>query len=178
MKKFFERNERLLRFYCVVGRVIGWLMLIGGVLWFSVLVINGVGKGSIEDSSELLSAELLLFMISAMLFGFLLPGLVALGVTQLITYFYEPQAKPGLIIRRADKILYAYGVFLVIRAYYAYWWVVHVKFMEPTSELGISNLLFAQPFILPTIAKVLILIGAGLILRRLLPVIEESKTLV
>ena len=153
-------------------------MLIGGVLWFAMLVVNGVGEGRVEDSADLLSAELLLFMISAMLFDFLLPGLVALGVTQLITYFYQPQAKPGLIIRRADKILYAYGLFLVIRAYCSYWWVVQVKFIKPTSELGISDLLFAQPFILPTVAKVLILIGTGLLLRRLLPVIEESKTLV
>jgi len=143
------------------------------------MVINDVGKSiSYEGSQEFLDAELILFLISAMIFDFLLPGLVALGVTQLIKYFYEPQAKPGLIIRRADIILYAYGIFLVIKAYYTYWWVVQVKFIEPTSELGISNLLLAQPFILPTIAKVLILVGTGLLLHRLLPVIEESKTLV
>lgn len=49
---------------------------------------------------------------------------------------------------------------------------------QAVRESTTAHRLLAQPFILPTVAKVLILIGTGLILRRLLPVIEESKTLV
>ncbi|MBN2270387.1 MAG: hypothetical protein JXN61_07230 [Sedimentisphaerales bacterium] len=123
MKEFLRENRRLLEFYCVAGRIIGWLLIIGGVVWFGAMVASGVGKG-IEYSTGLLTAELLLFMISAMLFDFMLPGVVALGVTELITYFYQPQAKPGFIISRAHKILYAYAFFLVIRTWCGYWWVV------------------------------------------------------
>jgi hypothetical protein len=35
-----------------------------------------------------------------------------------------------------------------------------------------------QPLLVTTLAKILLLIGIGMILHRLLPVIEESKTLV
>jgi hypothetical protein len=46
------------------------------------------------------------------------------------------------------------------------------------STLKPGHFIFIKPLIVPLATKVLILVGLGQILRRILPVIEESKTLV
>jgi hypothetical protein len=111
-----------------------------------------------------------------MLFDFMLPGLIALGVMQFIRYVFEDTDKPGCILRNADRLFYMYAVFLALKSYFKYLffteWYAEAISLEP------SRLLFIQPFLLPTVAKILILVGLGQILRRLLTVIEESKTLV
>jgi len=55
---------------------------------------------------------------------------------------------------------------------------LHAKFPEITASSESAYILLVQPLLVPTVAKVLLLIGVGMILHRLLPVIEESKTLV
>jgi len=170
MNEFIKQNRRLLKFYCTVALIIGWLLIAGGFLWFiptlKSLNINDLYKG----------ADAILYAVSALLFDFLLPGLIALGVVQFIRYLYEDTNKPGRILRYAHWFFYIYAVFLIVKTYLQYFW--NSTWYAEVIESEISRLLFIQPFLLPTVAKVLILVGLGQILRRLLPVIEESKTLV
>jgi hypothetical protein len=77
-----------------------------------------------------------------------------------------------------DKLCYIYAIFLVLRAFALNYWLVHVKFPEIVGSSESARILLVQPLLGPTLAKVLLLIGVGMILHRLLPVIEESKTLV
>jgi hypothetical protein len=60
--------------------------------------------------------------------------------------------------------------------YLRYFW--NITWYAEVIESETSRLLFIQPFLLPTVAKVLILVGLGQIIHRIIPVIEESKTLV
>jgi hypothetical protein len=121
-------------------------------------------------------ADAILYVVSALLFDFFLPGLIALGVMQFIRYLFEETNKPGCILRAADWLFYMYAVFLIAGKYFQYSWnsIWYAEFIESET----SRLLFIQPFLLPTVAKVLILVGLGQIIRRIVPVIEESKTLV
>ena len=170
MNEFIEKNRRLLRFFCFAAQIIGWMLLLGGAIWF-ILFASG-------QSRRIERPDAILYAISSMLFDFMLPGLIALGLTQLIKYLFEIDYKPGCILRNGDRIFYMYAVFLIVNAFLRHGWYVHVWYTEIIEESNFSRLLFMQPFILPTVAKIFILVGLAQILRRILPVIEESKSLV
>lgn len=169
MNEFIKKNRALLKLYCVVARVIGWLLIIGGFFWFPAIL-------SSIDTSIAVRPEGLLYVISSMLFDFVLPGLIALGVMQFIKYLFEDTAKPGWLLGMADWLLYAYAGFVAVKAFLRYMW--YSDWYAEAISLETSRLLFVQPFLLPTVAKILILVGLAQIIRRILPVIEESKTLV
>lgn len=171
MSEFIKRNRRLLKFYFIVAQILGWLLMAGGVFWF-ILTFSSSSLDIYNNDRP----DVLLYGISSMLFDFMLPGLIALGVTQLIRYLFEDTSKPGFILRNADRIFYMYAVFLIMKTYLKYFW--YSAWYAQLIKSEASRLLFMQPFLLPTVAKILILIGLGQILRRLMPVIEESKTLV
>ncbi len=170
MNEFIEKNRRLLKFYCIVACIFGWLLLIGGAFWF-VISISSVDINNNERP------DILLHLIASLFYDFMLPGFMALAVMQCIRYLFESERKPGVIIlRNGDKILYMYAIFLVVKTYFKYFW--YTAWYAELIESEASRLVFMQPFLLPTVAKVLILVALGQILRRLIPVIEESKTLV
>ena len=169
MNEFIEKNRALLKLYCIVARIIGWLLMIGGFFWFG-LTFSAVDINNNERP------DVLLYGISSMLFDFILPGLIALGVMQFIRYLFENTSKPGRILRNADRLFYMYAVFLIVKTYVKCFW--YSAWYAQVIESESLRVLFIQPFLLPTVAKVLILVGLGQILRRILPVIEESKTLV
>jgi len=161
MNEFIEKNRRLLRFYCVAARIIGWVLLtVPGII-----ALVEVLKGSLPGGNKLL-----ILMVRAVVLNFMFLGLIALGVAQFIRYVFERQYQPGWILRNADKILYVYAVLIVLGAV---WQCVSQTMI--TYSLFFS---FLVTWLLPAIAKALILTGLGQILRRILPVIEESRTLV
>jgi len=170
MNEFIKQNKRLLKLYCTTALIIGWLLFAGGFVWFIPTIM------SLNIKYLYKGADAILYSVSAMLFDFLLPGLIALGVVQFIKYLFEDTAKPGRILRNAHWLFYIYAVFLIMKTYLRYFW--NITWYAEVIESETSRLLFIQPFLLPTVAKVLILVGLGRILRHLMPVIEESKTLV
>lgn len=169
MKEFIERNRVLLKLYCFVARIIGWLLIAGGFFWFLATI------SSIDTSLEV-RPEGLLYVISALLFDFVLPGLVALGVMQFIEYLFEDTSKPGWLLGMAGGLLYTYAGFVAVKAFLKYMW--YSEWYAQAISLQTPRLLFVQPFLLPTAAKILILVGLAQIIRRVMPAIEEAKTLV
>ena len=169
MNEFIEQNKRLLKFYCTAAQIIGWLLIVGGIFWF-ILTASSYETNLAERP------EGLMYLISSMLFDFVLPGLIALGVMQFIRYVFGDTGKPGRLLGMADWLFYLYAVFLILKTYFKY--VLYSVWYAEAISLETSRLLFVQPFLLPTLAKVMILVGLAQILRRILPVIEESKTLV
>jgi len=170
MNEFIKQNRRLLKFYCTAALIIGWLLIAGGFLWFIPAIT------SLNNIDLYKEADAILYVTSAMLFDFLLPGLIALGIVQFIRYLFEDTNKPGCILRAADWLFYIYAVFLIVKTYLQCFW--NSTWYAEVIESETSRLLFIQPFLLPTVAKVLILVGLGQIIHRIIPVIEESKTLV
>lgn len=169
MNEFLEKNRALLKLYCIVARIIGWVLIVGGVFW-SVMTLSSI------DTHAAVRPEGLLYAITSMLFDFMLPGIVALGVMQLIAYLFGDTDKPGWLLGMAHWLLYAYAVFVAFKAFFKY--VLYGHLYAEELSLETSRLLFIQPFLLPTVAKILILVGLAQIIRRLMPVIEESKATV
>jgi len=100
-------------------------------------------------------------------------GLLALGIAQLIKYLLETDHKPGWIFRNADKLLYTYTAILIVYYCWAATTEVISHFNEPYDFP--LRLIILAVFIL---VKLLVLVGVAEMLRRLLPMIEESRTLV
>ncbi|UCE47181.1 MAG: hypothetical protein JSW47_16445 [Phycisphaerales bacterium] len=170
MNTFIEENRRFLGIYYTAARVIGWLLLIAG----SLLRIVALALGPPEN--------LIRFRLRWELGGwrqfigsFLFPGIVVLGLAQFVRYLCEHNYRPGWILRHGDKVLELYAASLVI------WPIVDCLFrMTEYEDIGLQELLVGHLLagLLPSLAYALIYVGMGQVLRRMLPMIEESKTLV
>ncbi len=175
MVKFIEKHSRLLRTYCLIARILGWYLLLAGPFWFISLVsCYHIGEHGFEEQY----ADLILYGVGATIFDFIVPGFLAFAVSGLLDYLLRPESRPGTILKMTDKLCYVYAAFLILKALAANFWIIGVKFHELSQISESARILLIQPLLGPTVAKVLLLIGVGVILRRLLPVIEESKTLV
>ena len=159
MNEFIEKYRRLLKIYCVAARIIGWVLLITTGTW-TVSTLSGYSSFSIP------------FIMPITIFIRILVGLVILGVAQFIRYLFETEYKPGWILRHGEKILYLYALLTILSVVWVY--TIAPSDFSPDMYSGVSVILV----VISTAVRVLILVGLGQILRYLMPVIEESKTLV
>lgn len=167
MNDFIEKNKGLLKCYCTAARIIGWCILLVAAIMIIAEILSGgrfIGAKGVYR----------LYMLEGLLFHYMLPAFLALLVAQFIRYLYEVEHQPGWILRYGDKILYVYAVIVVLNAIWQHVYFVLVQ----QSDFGTSKLLYMFLAVLLTGARALILVGLAQILRRVMPVIEESKTLV
>ncbi len=170
IQTFIEKNRKLLRFYYWVMRVGGWMFL--GLALLAAAGHSVALVSRISDWDEF--QRYWQFDVPWATFTNGLPtGLLVLGMAQLIRYLLETDRKPGWILRNADKLLYTYTAILI--CFYCERAVneVVVHFNEPYDFP--LRLIFLAVFIT---VKLLVLVGIAEMLRRLLPMIDESRTLV
>ena len=180
MVQFIEKHRRLLQAYCLIARILGWLLILGGVFWvFAIVKVMEIFAGRFNKGVDVEQMrDFAIFLASSFVYDFFIPGFLAFAIGGLLDYLLRPEAKPRLILRMTDKLCYIYAIFLILKAYVASSWFVNFKLLAISETSESARILLVQPFLGPTLAKVLLLIGVGMILHRLLPVIEESKTLV
>ncbi len=184
LKQAVEKNRRGLEIYCAISRLMGWLLMVGGLgsLVFTgwMLVMEEARVNSMLLPNPYCSVPEMKFimLIRDPFLDLFLPGILALLVAQLLRFILDENALPGWLLRKGEAVLYfAAGI-------------VFFSFMPPLWHLGVflSKGDYAAAFILsfggmsPNVllvgAKLTILIGLGQVLRRVLPMIEESKALV
>ncbi len=165
MNTFIENNKPWLKLYCTTARIIGW--------WILIMA----GPGTIF---QILSGHFLynrnphyrLLVVKSVLFDGVLPGILILGLAQFIRYLFESEYKPGHILRHGDKILYLYA-FLLLGC------VVWQHLILGMMSIGLTGMIPAMLVsLVGTVPKILILVGLAQVVKRIMPVIEESKTLV
>lgn len=175
MNEFIEKNRPLLKTFSIAARVVGWVLIIGGSIWFLLFVLCIL---AVSDAAGSIgwpyTNENFLYASSAFVFDFIFLGLLILIIGQLIRYTLETENKASWLLRFGDKILYVYALVIVGRAIARYC-ISHAGLLE---KFGSGRLLFIQPMVVPLAAKALIIVALGILLRRVMPVIEESKTLV
>jgi hypothetical protein len=179
MVQFIEKHRRLLQAYCLIARILGWLLILGGIFWLFAIVkiVEQQADRPYSSVSGDKIIELANYFAFSFVYDFVIPGFLAFAVAGLLDYLLSPKAKPPLILGMTDKLCYLYAAFVIYKAIsYNFW--LHAKFPEITASSESAYILLVQPLLVPTVAKVLLLIGVGMILHRLLPIIEESKTLV
>ena len=163
MHMFIEQNKKLLRFYDIALRLLGWLLLAFGLLNYSISIIQAIIALSPKAFAERVLSVGLLRLISLSLLG--------LGIAQLIRYFCDHHHKPGFILRNGDKFLYTYLILTIIQyIYYSAKFSATSNNDYPYFDFILSIILLAT--------KALIIIGVAQFLTRVLPIIEEHKTLV
>ncbi|MBC8481308.1 MAG: hypothetical protein H8D47_01415 [Planctomycetes bacterium] len=170
IQTFIEKNRKLLRFYYWVMRSGSWFFLLYAFLVAagkSVALATRIGDW--QEFNRFFHHDVPWGAFS----NGLPTGLLALGIAQLIWYLLETDRQPGWVLRNADKLLYTYTAILI--SYYCWMGTVEVisHFNEPYDFP--LRLIMLVIFIL---VKLLALVGAAEILRRALPMIEESRTLV
>ena len=106
----------------------------------------------------------------------LLLGFIALGVGRFIRYLYDMEYRAGWILRHLSAILYSYaGFYLISNIGLLY---LHlVKWMQNASPYYSLGQSFFENSI-PVVTVTFIFVGLGQILKRIMPIIEESKSLV
>jgi len=164
MSKFIESNRQLLQIYYIVALIIGWALIAVSPLG-TIVALSGN-----QSFSE--NALVILYVLQGVTLNPLILGLLLLGTAQFIRCVAETEYKPGWILQNGSVVLYA-AAFLVIMSCV----VNYLFFIFSLSEHSFQILKFFTSLI-PALVKFLILLGLGKILRRVLPVIEESKTLV
>ena len=165
MNEFIERNRGLLRFYCVVARIIGWLILVLGGIYTVWYLLEPLWSSVKWEALFPFLPHILKFML----------GLIVLGVAQFMRYLFDSEYKPGLILRYGDKILYIFAVVMIGQAVWQHVFTI-ILMGRP------YNFYRMAPWHLLVVlfigAKMLVLVGLAQIMQRIMPVIEESKTLV
>jgi hypothetical protein len=168
MNEFIEKNRALLHSYFVGARIIGWLLLIIALV---IAVVKGMSGFYADDQFRFLMRYRLCQQLAV---SFVLLGLILLGLAQFVRYLYENEYRPGLILRYGDKVLYLYAIALIVGPI-----LDHCFRMKAIGYGGtVPLLLFLLSAILPAIARALIFVGMAKVLKRMVPMIEESKTLV
>ncbi len=173
MGSFVAENKRLLRFYWKAAHSFGWGLLLAAVLLFLVFtfLILAVNDAAGEREWTGLNKNVY-FAIAGLLFNFVIPGLISLCLSQMIRFILEAEYKGGWILRHGHWILYGSGIAVLGQL------ILAANFMSRTSGLNMGVLMSGTFSIIPTFAKIMILFGLGEILRRILPIIDESRTLV
>jgi len=167
-KEFGKKRYLCPRFFCITLELVGWLLVFGGIMWF-IYSMSGGGKRASENINEI---PKILTVISWFNFDFAFIGLMAVILAHLARYVFDKDLHRGVLLRSGDKILYLFAIFTVAWAIFR--WFYYLKTIEDSNW----RILLAQPLILPTVGKVLVLVCIAQILKLILPIIEEYKSLV
>ncbi len=170
MNNFIEQNKKWLKFYSIASGTLGWLMIIFVCILFLSLVWLSwtMSWGVLEERRILL---LSFGAVIEKIFGWLPVSIILLGIGQLLKYIYDDGHTITIpwLLRNGAKLFYLFAVLAFLRPFiiYSYQHMMHMNFEVKV----ITSICFL-------FANVLIFIGLGNILKRLLPIIEEHKSLV
>ncbi|MHC4265754.1 MAG: hypothetical protein ACYSUK_07465 [Planctomycetota bacterium] len=164
MNEFIEKNKQLFKIYYTAALIMGWILI----------VLPGI-KSALLLFYILRAGEVRMIMMGTFLelvFGQIILGVFLLAVAQFIRFLISGSNKASGLLQHIDKIIYLYAIVKVARIIFVY--------LSEAIEVGPFDSLWGSftSFGIPSIAFVLILVGLGVILKRSIPIIEESKTLV
>ena len=166
MENELVANERTrwVRRYALAIQIVGILV----ILWsggYGVWVVWRFLRGALDGPYKLLFANEGLWALDAVAYG-----IAALALAQLLRYVFGERRECGPLLRFAPKGLIIWaglGLFTHFVGFLAFtqlpvpWWQA-----------------FATPAVMVPIARVLVLVSLALILRKALPIVEESRSLV
>ncbi len=172
MNTLTERNRRLLHFYCETLRTIASVVLILGLLGGCgmgiIALLSRVGYWPSPKSSDGNMIAWLPNFLKAMFFW-----IGVLGLVQFIRYLVEKDYEPGWILRHGEIIFYAYALLSILSVVWYY--VIIPSLNSPSAHI---RAVLSLVSVFSTAVRVLVPVGLGRVLRHLLAVIDESKTLV
>jgi hypothetical protein len=171
IETFTSKNRTFLHRYCLMARITGWMLLLLGFPWLwlkTVSVVTRIGRW--KEMKEAWDN------VPAGLFMFLVFGMVALGISELIRYLMKEDYQPGRLLRQGDKFLYFYACCVLLNSILIY--LLDYPRAIPSTTPMVWRIIAIVVLVLVTLGKVVVLVGLGQLLKRIMPVIEETKTLI
>lgn len=169
MNAFIEENKSMLKSYCIIARFIGWIIILNGsagAIWFYYAMFTSLKSPERELFKALFFSEAPWRML-----GLVTTGIFVLGIGQVISFLTDEDPNPGWIIRNAKRLLGIYIVCIVFGFIIGCGYTLNYE--DWTKLFGHTIVFF-----LSRGTRIFLLFGLVHILRRIMPLIEESKTLV
>ena len=167
MSEFIERNRGFFKTLSgLLGMVSSFLLVFGGV--WAIYRISEL----ISNIHDLHAMNEKWSRVPGGVFLFVLLGLVARGMSQLLCYMHDPDYHPQWLLRHGDILLYIYGGLHIAQA--------GLLFILGVDILRQGRWWMATEFALIffyAVAVGLITVTLGQLLKRLMPVIDEVRTL-
>ena len=171
MNTFIKKYRTLFKFYYIALRLSGWLLLTLGICSFGITMI-------LVNNLELKAFAVTTINMPLRSSEFILFGFLGLGIAQLIRYLFDSDCKPGFILKHGNKFIYAYVILiLIVMAIRNVGTIQYIMNSDIKNTQGLFWVTSITSIVLFA-AKALILIGLAQFLKRILPVIEEHKSLV
>jgi hypothetical protein len=174
MNEFVKQHQRLLHFYSVAAQSTAVVLLILAPIFIIARMFSGGRFSSMGDWASLLN------LLTHVLLSYIVPAGLALLVAQFIRYLREPEYRAGWVLRHGSAILYVGGVVVATNSVWRWFFfvvIINHSTLDAFSTWA-GKLLAILVSLVLTAVGVLILVGLGQILKRTMPIIEESKTLV
>ena len=171
-----ESNRQMLRRVCSLSRFAGWAMIVLGIL----------GVGGTVYAIRMTEAQITLRQHWTEPIGQILTGLLVLGTVQFIRYAVEEGTEAKWLLRKGHLILYCFALFVLgmgIRGNWpltgVMWGLISNRPPEQMIPMGREIVFASLTFIVlvPPMAKALCILGIAVLLRTVLPIVAESKTL-
>ncbi len=171
-----QPHRKTLGRICTLGRVAGWGMIALGFLSIGSIyfyVAGFVGPDSQTSLHEVVSA--VIPRVLSPLIDHFLTGLLVLGMVQLVRYAMAEGTEPRWLLRKGHIILSVFAVSLLLAGLLHNWSTLRLGL----NEFPRARMLFTvTSALLPTLAKTLCVLGLAALIRAVLPILAESKTLV
>ena len=170
MNDFIEKNERFLRLCCNVTRFFGLLLLFfAGIIGIGIPLSGWLWGGwSTDECTKFLP------LAPQLIVSIVFPAIFLLGIEQFMRCLVKVSFKPSWILRFGDKIIYLCVILIFMN-------LIHRLVLIKSSLHAFSQWTYLQTAVImaiPIFVKMLLLVVLGVVLRRIMPIIEESKTLV
>lgn len=170
-KSLIRKHKSWLATYYALSKFTGWILIFFG---FFCLISGGylifIGR---------LAHEHFLFGVILMpLTDGVLPGLLALVVAGFLHYLLNPEDRIGFFLLIGDKILYMAALVYFIRIIVMFGSFPGLYVNHGLTDILNATIMVVLPNVLLQIAKILIAVGLAQVLRRILSMISEAKSLV
>lgn len=176
METHTQAKRQMLTRICGLAQLAGWGMILLGILELATGLYTVMANVDVQVSihDRLVPG------------GDILIGVLVLGMAQFIRFVVEEDTRPRWILRKGHIILGLFALFVLLSGSVSTWpmlsnlWEVFrttpAENMIPLGrELGLASALFMC--LLPPLTKALCVLGIAAMLRTVLPVLAESKTL-
>lgn len=171
--RFLTENRWLLKLCAGVARFCGLLALFGTGVLLAVTVIVAMQERA--DLSTMAWRDLALVKAPPILFY----GCLSLILAEFLSYLLAEQGEPKWLLRHGDKVICAYILyFLYLTVAPAIALAQQTASAGSLSGIDLHNILYSAFLVLSGVMQSLIWIGIAVVLRKVVPIIRESKTLV
>lgn len=178
LRMFVEVNSRWIRSYMASAKICGWVLVCFGIAHEAEYTFLAITKPDhlmafLPGTSP---AWAIYYMLYQPVEKYLITGLLALVVAQLLQFLLSTTNRPGWFLLNGEWILYGLASLMGLPFIVMLSRVPDLN-LERTGSIFYGIGMVLAPELMSAAIKIMIALGLGQVIRRVLPVIIESKSL-